>query len=254
MTTAAPLFDASLIRDDAERAEAMRLRYDVFVREMGASAPFADHAAGRETDRYDDAAEMLVLRDLTRQEGSRIVGVYRLIHGCGPQTDRFYSAQEYDLGPLLAADRRVLELGRSCLHPDYRGGTAMYHLWQALARYVIEQRFEVLFGVASFHGTDVQSLAQPLSLLHHNHLAPPHLRVRSRRFQAMDLVPPEQIDRRCAMQAVPALIKAYLRLGGFVGEGAFVDHDFNTIDVCLVVDTASLNARQRAIYLTPGRE
>lgn len=144
----------------------------------------------------------------------------------------------------------MLELGRSCLHPDYRGGMAMYHLWNGLAAYVAEHQVEVLFGVASFHGTDPQELAQPLSMLHHNHLAPPDLRVRAQAdaFQPMDLVAEADLDRRAAMVQVPALIKAYLRLGGFVGEGAFVDRAFNTTDVCLILDTARMNDRQKRIY------
>ena len=87
-------------------------------------------------------------------------------------TGRFYSESEYDLTPLKASGRRLLELGRSCVHPDHRGGTAMFQLWNALADYVLERGIEVLFGVASFHGTDVAALAQPLAWLHHHHLAP----------------------------------------------------------------------------------
>ena len=126
----------------------------------------------------------------------------------------------------------------------------MYHLWNGLAAYVTERGIEVLFGVASFHGTDISALAQPLSMLHHNHLAPEDLRVRAQPgvFQSMNLVAPEDLDRRAAMVQVPALIKAYLRLGGFVGEGAFIDHAFNTTDVCLILDTARMNERQRRIY------
>ena len=124
----------------------------------------------------------------------------------------------------------------------------MVQLWSALAAYVREHGIEVMFGVASFRGTDTAALAHPLSLLHARHLAPPDLRVRSRAYQPMDLVPPERIDRRRAMLAVPALIKAYLRLGGFVGDGAFVDRSFNTTDVCLVMDTARMNARPLSLY------
>ena len=109
-----------------------------------------------------------------------VVGVYRLLPSDRlARTGRFYSESEYDLTPLKATGRRLLELGRSCVHPDYRGGTAMFHLWNALADYVLERDIEVLFGVASFHGTDIAALAQPLSYLHHNHLAPPALRVRA---------------------------------------------------------------------------
>jgi len=128
----------------------------------------------------------------------------------------------------------------------------MMHLWAALADYVAEHGIEILFGTASFHGTDVRRIAEPLSLLHHRHLAPEPLRVRSRRFQRMDLIPEPEIDRRAAMRDVPALIKGYLRLGGMVGEGAFVDHDFNTTDICLIMDTARLNAKAAGVY-TRGR-
>ena len=249
VTHAAPIFDVSLARDEAETAEALRLRYDVFVREMGADGPMVDHARGLERDRFDAHARMLVLRDVARPSGQRIVGVYRLIGPDGP----FYSEQEFDLSPLRATGRRLLELGRSCLHPAYRGGSAMYHLWHGLAGLVAEEGVDVLFGAASFPGTDPARLAAPLALLHHNHLAPAELRVRARAYQSMDLAPAETIDRLHAMRAVPALIKAYLRLGGFVGDGAFVDRGFNTVDVCLILDTARMNARQRAIYTTPGR-
>ena len=109
---------------------------------------------------------------------------------------------------------------------------------------------EILFGVASFHGTDPKALAAPLSLLYHRHLAPEPLRVRAKgaHSQSMNLMPEDQIDRRAAMLQVPALLKAYLRLGGFVGDGAFVDHAFNTTDICLVMDTQRMNEAQKAIY------
>lgn len=161
---------------------------------------------------------------------------------------QFYCDDEYDLTVLRASGRRLLELGRSCIDPVYRGGPAMMRLWQALAAEVRARGIEVLFGVASFHGTDPQTLAAPLSLLHHAHLAPPDLRVRASPFQPMDLMPADAIDRRAALLQMPALIKAYLRLGGFVGEGAFVDHAFNTTDVCLILDIARLKPGQAALY------
>jgi putative hemolysin len=162
----------------------------------------------------------------------------------------FYSAGEYDLDPLVTSGRPILELGRSCLHRDYRGGLAMYHLWTALAAYIETHQIEVLFGVASFHGTETRALAEPLSLLHHRHLAPEDLRVQARSdaFQRMDLIAEDHLDRRAAMLQVPALIKAYLRLGGFVGQGAYIDRAFNTTDVCLILDTARMNERQAALY------
>jgi putative hemolysin len=116
---------------------------------------------------------------------------------------------------------------------------------------VLERKIEVLFGAASFHGTDVAALAQPLSYLYHHHLAPPEMRVRALppHRQDMNLVGPSMLDRRAAMAATPALIKAYLRLGGFVGDGAYIDRDFNTTDVCLVMDTGQMSARHREFYV-----
>ena len=130
----------------------------------------------------------------------------------------------------------------------------MFHLWNALADYVLERNIEVLFGVASFHGTDVPALAEPLSWLYHHHLVPPEMRVASRppHRQDMNLIPAERLDRKTAMAATPALIKAYLRLGGFVGDGAFIDRDFNTTDVCLVMDTGQMSARHREFYIRKG--
>ncbi|WP_428516099.1 GNAT family N-acetyltransferase [Roseovarius sp.] len=242
-------FTVRLARDEADLQAAQRLRYDVFVSELGGDGPLVDHEAKLERDRFDPYFDHLLLSDDSR--GGAIVGVYRVLRD--DQADKagqFYSEDEYDLSVLKQSGRRIMELGRSCLAEGYRGGAAMYHLWNGLARYVAEHDIEILFGVASFHGTDPAKLAQPLSLLHHRHLAPEALRVRTvaEHYQPLDLVPEAQIDRRAAMLQVPALIKAYLRLGGFVGDGAFIDETFNTTDVCLVMDTGRLNARQKAIY------
>lgn len=238
---------------DRDRRAAERLRYAVFVDELGGDGPLVDHANRFERDRFDPFFEHLILVDTRRDSNALddVVGVYRLMTETGAEAaGQFYSEDEYDLSPLRGSGRRLLELGRSCVHRDYRGGTAMFQLWTGLADFVRDNHIEILFGVASFHGTDPGALAQPLSLLHHAHLAPAELRVRARSdpFQPMDLVPAGAIDRRAAMAAVPALIKAYLRLGGVVGEGAFIDRPFNTTDVCLIMDTARLTARARALY------
>jgi putative hemolysin len=254
MNVAEPQFQARLARGEAELRAAAALRYEVFVAELGGGGAHVDHQNRLERDRFDPWCEHLVLLD--RARGDRVAGVYRLMSGeNAAKGEGFYSAGEYDLSRLLATGRRLLELGRSCLHPDYRGTTAMFHLWTALADYVLTRRIEILFGVASFHGTDVAALAQPLSHLHYTHLAPEGLRVTAWGAGAvpMDILEADEVDRKVAMAATPALIKAYLRLGGFVGEGAFVDRDFNTTDVCLVMDTAQMSARQRAFYARPRR-
>jgi len=247
MVNAAPQFSTRLAVSDADIQHAHALRYTVFVEELGADGPLIDHVARREQDQFDEHAEQLLLVDEARAQGDQVVGVYRLMDTDAAQAaGQFYSQSEYDLGVLIHSNRRLLELGRSCLHPDYRGGAGVLHLWQGLARIVRARGIDVLFGVASFHGTDLDILAPSLSLLHREHLAPPDLRVRSTAYKTMDHGP--VVDRVQAMKQVPALIKAYLRLGGFVGDGAFVDTDFNTTDVCLILDVARMNPRQAAIY------
>lgn len=251
MTLIEPSFALRLARTPEDVAAAARLRYEVFVEELGGDGPLVDHKARQEKDRFDPYFDHLILVDERRAAEDRVVGVYRLMRlDQAAEAGQFYSEDEYDLTLLRDSGRPLLELGRSCLHRDYRGGTAMMHLWQGLAAYVEEHGVEILFGVASFHGTDIAPLAEPLSLLHHRHLAPPEMRVRAlpAHYQAMDLVPEDTIDRTAAMRAVPALIKAYLRLGGTVGEGAFIDRPFNTTDVCLVMDTARINDKMRALY------
>lgn len=248
-----PKFELRFASNAQDLRAAQRLRYRVFVQELGSSGEMVDHAQELEADRFDASYQHLMLIDKARSDDplEQCVGVYRLLAGEKAQElGRFYTEDEYDLTALKASGQRLLELGRSCVAKEYRGGTALYHMWAGLAKYVFEGGFDVLFGVASFHGTDVEALAKPLSLLHHRHLAPLSLRARAveAHFQPMDLVPEEEIDRREAMLEVPALIKAYLRLGGCVGEGAFVDHAFNTTDVCLILDVAKVSDRQKDLY------
>jgi putative hemolysin len=253
-------YRVKLAETEAEREAAQRLRYRVFVEEMGAHATPEEAAERREWDDFDPYFDHLILLSLDPAIADpldRVVGVYRLMRSevaeAGPG---FYGASEYDLSPIAGAGRASVELGRSCVAPEHRGGPAMHLLWNGLASYVLEREIELLFGVASFHGTDPAPLAEALSYLHHEHLAPPDLRVRaqSAHYLDMNLMPLERIDAARALQAIPPLIKAYLRVGGFVGDGAFVDRDFNTIDVCVVMDTGRMTERYLQFYQrTRGR-
>ncbi|MEE2944544.1 MAG: GNAT family N-acyltransferase [Pseudomonadota bacterium] len=253
MRTATDNLILKLANSDEDIRAAQHLRYQVFVKELGGQGTLVDHDAQLERDEYDPYFDHIMLLDTDRGDDvrSQTIGVYRLLRDdMMPKVGRYYTEAEYDLTVLKNSGRKLMELGRSCLHADYRGGAAMYLLWNGLADYVHEHGVEVLFGTASFHGTDIDALKESLSLLHHRHLAPNELRVRAveNHYQNMNLCAEDNLNRIKAMREVPALIKGYLRLGGFIGDGAFVDHDFNTVDVCLVMDTAKLNATQRSIY------
>ncbi|EYD71719.1 GNAT family N-acetyltransferase [Limimaricola hongkongensis] len=253
MISVTPTLSVRLARDASDRAEAERLRYDVFVRELGGDGALVDHAAGRERDRFDAVADQLLLIDEARPEGARVVGLYRLLDTAGAaRMGQFYTEDEFDLDPLRSTGRGLLELGRSCLHRDYRGGTAMFRLWQGLAALVEARGIEILFGTASFQGADPAAHAGPLALLARDHLAPPELRVTSRQPDHVSMPGSSGIDRVGAMRAMPPLIKAYLRLGGRVGQGVFADTAFNTTDVCMILDTATAPAGPRARYGARG--
>lgn len=195
-----PDFTVSLARSPEDIRAAQRLRYRVFIEELGGGGPMVDHDQRLEIDGFDDCSRHLLLRDRTRPDPDQVVGVYRLMTrddaASGPG---FYTASEYDLTPLLNSGRPLLELGRSCLHPDYRGGPGMYHLWRALSDVIDEEGIGLLFGVASFHGTDIDRIAGSLSLLHHLHLAPPDLCPRSRAHVPMNILPVDAIDKPSAL-------------------------------------------------------
>lgn len=239
-----------LARDTCDLRAAQRLRYRVFIKEMGGNGPLVDHAQELECDALDPLFDHLLLIDQDRDPSTadHVVGAYRLL----PDTrlgdaGRFYCDGEFDLGPLRCSGRRLLELGRSCVDPEHRGGVGMFQMWQGLAEYVLARKIEILFGAASFPGTVLDDWAQPLSHLHHQFLAPEALRVRSMQDNGFAPLAPADIDRKSAMAQMPSLIRAYLRLGGVVGSGVFVDHAFQTTDVCIILDTKAMSERARSL-------
>lgn len=246
-------YEVRLARDTFDLTAAQRLRYRVFVQELGAKGLSADHENALERDDMDPFFDHLLLidRSVAPQTCDHVVGVYRLLpQDKAEALGRYYSDGEYDLTPLRQSGRKLVELGRSCVHPDHRRGMAMLLLWNGLGAYVQARGIDILFGVASFHGIDVVQHAAALTWLHHHRLAPPALRVRvwPEHAQPMDLLPLQEMHANKALAAIPPLIRAYLRLGGHVGEGAYIDRDFNTIDVCLIVDTATMSDRAVDFY------
>ena len=162
----------------------------------------------------------------------------------------FYSAGEFDLTPLLSGPGECVEVGRSCVDPGYRTGAVIDRMWRAIADYIVAHQIGVLFGCASLPGTRPEQLAELLSYLHHYHLAPEDSRPRAveSRYVDMCMRPAEQIDPKRAWAALPPLLKGYLRLGAKIGDGAVVDEQFNTTDVCIVLQTARLTERYLRHY------
>jgi len=225
----------------AEIDAVQALRFRVFYQEMGATPEPAAAALRRDRDRFDAVADHLIVIDHAIGPGPEgVVGTYRLIQrGSAQRAGGFYSAGEYDIGPLLRFPGRVLELGRSCVDASHRSRAAMQLLWRGIAAYVFLHRIDLMFGCASLPGTEPDALAPELTYLYHNHLAPPALRPRALagRYVEMRRLDPTGFDPRRVHAQLPPLIKGYLRLGGFVGDGAVIDYAFNTTDVAVVVKT-----------------
>ncbi|GAC1348020.1 MAG: GNAT family N-acetyltransferase [Acetobacteraceae bacterium] len=231
---------------------AQSLRYRVFYDEMGATPDPAAAVARRDRDEFDPVADHLLVIDHAIGPGPQsVVGTYRMIRREAAATiGRFYSADEYDISAITTFPGSVLELGRSCVDAEYRGRAVMQLLWRGIAAYVAAHGIDLMFGCASLNGTDPDALAAELTYLYGHHLAPPALRPRAlpERYVEMRRLDPAAIDVRRANQALPPLIKGYLRLGGFVGDGAVIDSQFNTVDVAIVVKTDLITERYTKHY------
>jgi len=231
---------------------AKALRYRVFYEEMAARPSPEMAARKRDFDKYDEVADhLLVIDPEERGDERRVIGTYRLIRReAAAKAGGFYSESEYDVAPITRYPGQILELGRSCVDARYRTRGTMQLLWKGIADYVWKYEIALMFGCASLPGTDLDALAVPLSYLHAHHLAPPELRARALpgRYVEMRRCEIGAIDGRRALARVPPLIKGYLRLGGFVGDGAVIDEQFNTTDVLILVKTGWVTEKYREHY------
>jgi putative hemolysin len=225
--------------DELEAVQA--LRYRVFYREMGAQADALTIATERDRDEFDAVADHLLVVDHDLGDDARgVVGTYRLIREQGAERlGRFYSAGEYDISMLQTFPGAKLELGRSCTDEAYRSRAVLQLLWRGIAAYVFHYGIDLMFGCASLAGTDPDALAPELTYLATHHLAPAAIRPRALAHRYVDMLRTDAstLNARAALMSLPPLIKGYLRLGGFVGDGAVIDRQFNTTDIAVVVQT-----------------
>jgi len=242
--------EVRIARSDKDIEAAQRLRYRVFYEEMTAKPTAEMRAESRDFDRFDRYCDHLLVVDHSHGEpGGRIVGTYRLLRRSAAEPNGgFYTATEFDITRLLAVKGEILEVGRACVAPSNRNRPTMQLLWRGIATYVVFHGVKIMFGCGSLPGTDPQALAKTLSYLHYNHLAPEEVRARAlpHRYVRTDLLPQREVnveaavaelDARATLSALPPLIKGYLRLGGYIGDGAVIDPEFDTTDVCIIVVT-----------------
>lgn len=247
--------ETRLARNASEIDAAQAVRYKVFVEEMKAQVGPELDRRKRDVDSWDAVCDHLLVLD-TAIEGDpedQIVGTYRLLRqDVAERAGGFYSASEFDVAALLARHpgKRFMELGRSCVLPDYRTKRTVELLWQGNWAYALRYGVDAMFGCGSFPGTIPAEHALALSFLHHNILARDEWAVSARPelHRTMDMMPVEAINPKKALAALPPLIKGYMRLGAMVGDGVVVDHAFHTTDVLIVLPISNISGRYLNYY------
>ena len=251
------LLETRLASTKNEIKAAQQLRYRVFYKELSAHPNMITRFTRRDKDAYDKICQhMLVIDKRNKKRGvpligkrkEKVVGTYRLLPQRTAQENRgFYSQDEYDLLPLLEKypKKKFLELGRSCVLQTYRKKSTIELLWQGVWKYIQENDFDVMIGCASFQCNDPSEIALPLSFLHHYCMAPNEWMVSAlpSRYTNMNLIEKENINTKDALKMLPPLIKGYLRLGAYIGDGAVVDKQFGTIDVFVILPKDKIEKR-----------
>jgi len=239
-TAAASPLVLRFARTPSEVREAQRLRHEVFAGEMGARMPGDD---GLDADAFDPYCEHLLVRE---SDGGRVVGTYRIL---SPEQARraggYYSEQEFDLGRLHHLRGRMVEIGRSCVHPDYRSGGVITLLWSGLLRYMSVNGYDAIIGCASVSMQDGGQLAVSLyNMLKRTNLSPSEYRVFPRCELPLAVLKSAGEDAR-----LPPLIKGYVRIGAYVCGAPAWDPDFNTADLLMMLPMSRIDARYAKHFL-----
>ena len=235
----------SWARHQDEVREAQRLRYSIFVGEMGAR--LSSPVAGHDIDLFDDYCEHLLVRDTATQE---VIGTYRLLTPAqARRVGGTYTDMEFDLTRLRSLRSRMVELGRSCVHADHRQGGVILALWGALAEFMARNQLDTMVGCASIpmqHSGLVSghAAASIWQQLRQTHLASIEYHVLPRLS-----LPVDQLLDEGVRVAPPALIKGYLRLGAKVLGAPAWDPDFNTADLPMMLRMVDLPRRYRNHFL-----
>jgi putative hemolysin len=233
----------ALARDAREIREAQRLRYKVFAEEMGARVPGREQEL--DSDLYDAHCEHLLVRDTDTQQ---VVGTYRILSAAkARRIGGFYADEEFDLTRLNHLRDDIVEVGRSCVHRDYRSGATIALLWSGLANYITRSGHRYLIGCASIGMADGGYAA---SSIYH-------------KLQATSLSPVEyRVFPRCELPlaaygddvacTLPPLIKGYVRVGAYICGAPAWDPDFNTADLLMMLPMARIEARYARHFLKAG--
>ncbi len=245
-------FEVRLTRTKEERRQVRALRYRVFVEEEGASATEEQKNLREEYDSYDRFAEYLGVF----HEG-RVVGTYRIINrDAAEKMGGFYTETEFDISKIKKSGANIVEMSRACVAPEYReNALVMRLLWAGLGEYIMRHKIGIVFGVASWTGTNPAESAQAISYLYYNHLSPLRLRATvestklapgvNPKLTRMNILPEVFVDANIARRQMTPLVKGYLRINATFGRGVFIDKPFNSYDVFVMLRTKDMDALYR---------
>ncbi len=245
-------FEVRLTRTKEERRQVRQLRYTVFVEEEGASATEEQKNLREEYDSYDRFAEYLAVF-----HNGKIVGTYRIINrDAAEKMGGFYTETEFDISKIKKSGANIAEMSRACVAPDYReNALVMRLLWAGLGEYIMRHKIGIVFGVASWVGTNPAASAQAISYLYYNHLSPLRLRATvestklapgvNPKLTRMNILPEVFVDPAMARREMTPLVKGYLRINATFGRGVFIDKPFNSYDVFVMLRTKDMDALYR---------
>jgi len=235
-----PAFQITWASTPNEVKEAQRLRFKVFAEEMGAN--LAQNNEGLDVDEFDAYCDHLLIRD---QETLKVVGTYRVLPPHKAQEiGRLYSDSEFDLTRLNHLRPKMVELGRSCVHADYRSGAVIMALWSGLAQYMQKHNYEIMLGCASIPMADGGHFAASLyNSLSEEQMAP----TENHAFPRLPL-PLDKLNGGLDVEP-PPLIKGYLKLGAKICSAPAWDPDFNTADLLTMLRLSEINPRYAKHFL-----
>ena len=243
-------FMIKIAESNFEIKKAQSLRYKIFFKEKKIKRNNLKFLLQRDYDFYDKISDHLIIIDNNRKVKDNVIGTYRLLRGNSAKLYRgFYTEKEFDISNLKKnfSSKDILELGRSCIHSEYRSGIVLKLLWKGISKYIKICKIKILMGCASFNGTNPNRFKDEFSLLYKSYRLPKNYNVKS--LQNNEIPSGKNIKQSTILNRLPPLIKGYLRAGGMVSENFYIDKEFETIDYCVIMLTEKIVSRYQNKFL-----
>jgi len=234
-------YEARLTNSPQEILQAQKLRYQVMYAEKGGRPDLQKVKNKADIDEWDDCAHHIVVVD-NKNKPSKVVGTLRLVSNLSLVEDQlFYTEEAFDLSALRNHYPSMLELGRFCIDPRGRNGVILMLIWKYAMQFIVTNKIDVMFGCASFPGTDIDRHRDVLTYLYQNNLAPNELMpIPVTNHVKIADMSSHKTDYESATKGIPTLLRGYLKLGAKTSDAAIIDPVFNTTFICIYVDAKTM--------------